>query len=93
MASKLPQPSIHAPCTTGYNCKVPPSYYIWYTYGHIDRSLFKAGPSDIIKSSLVKLEQQIPNTYSPAAPTAARKKPKTNFVVVSILHYDALVYQ
>ena len=62
--------------------------YIW-SY----RSLFKAGPSDIIKSSHVRLEQQIPNTYSPAAPTAARKKPQTNFAVVSILHYDVLVYQ
>ena len=60
--------------------------YIW-SY----RSLFKAGPLHVIKSSLVRLEQQIPNTYSPAAATAARKKPKTIFVVVSILHYDVLV--
>jgi len=62
--------------------------YIW---SH--RSLFKAGPPDIIKSSLVRLEQQLPDTYSPATPTAARKKPKTIFVVVSILNYDVLVYQ
>ena len=51
------------------------------------RSLFKAG-----HSSLVRLEQQIPNTYLPAVTTAARKKPKTIFVVVFILHYETYSY-
>ena len=51
------------------------------------RSLFKAG-----HSSLVRLEQQIPNTYSPAVTTAVRKKPKTIFVVVFILHYEMYSY-
>ena len=86
-------PTIHSYlCTAGYiwtaKSLLAIVVYIW-SY----RSPFKAGPPHIIKSSLVRLEQQLPNTYSPAAPTAARKKLKTNFVVASILHYDVLVYQ
>ena len=90
MASKLHQPSIHACALQDITGKslLAIVVYIW-SY----RSLFKAGPSDIIKSSPVRLEQQLPNTYSPAVPTAVRKKPKTNFVVVSILHYDVFMYQ
>ena len=79
MASKLPQQPIHAHALQDITAKSL-------------LAICSRVELQVIKSSPVRLEQQLPNTYSPAAATAARRKPNITFIVVSILHYDVLVY-